>query len=126
MPAATARASTACRVASSAVIRIPPVTPAPNAISEIFRPVRPRGLVFMATVSSDNLPCDGGTPWGVKHDEPSRPVLTFIDVESRYRHALQISRVARARFFRRDRASAARAGGQRCCQGDGRRLGTLQ
>src|SRR5262250_3400543 len=45
MPAATARRSTASRIASSASIRIPPVTPAPNASSDISSPVRPSNVL---------------------------------------------------------------------------------
>src|SRR3984893_2046902 len=48
MPPATARCSAAQRVASPSLMRIPPVTPPPNAISEISSPVRPKKLFFMA------------------------------------------------------------------------------
>src|ERR1700676_3924222 len=50
-PPATARCSAAQRVASLSLMRIPPVTPPPNAISEISRPVRPKKLFFMAASS---------------------------------------------------------------------------
>src|SRR4051812_20325710 len=42
MPPATARCSALYRVASSALIRMPPVTPPPSASSEISSPVRPK------------------------------------------------------------------------------------
>src|SRR5580704_8044992 len=51
MPPATARCSAAQRVDSLALMRIPPVTPPPSAISEISRPVRPRTLFLMAANS---------------------------------------------------------------------------
>src|SRR5450432_4067570 len=51
MPPATARCSAAKRVASLSLMRIPPVTPPPNAISEISSPVRPKKLFFMAASS---------------------------------------------------------------------------
>src|SRR6478672_4245179 len=42
MPAATARCSASCLIASGALIRMPPVTPPPKASSDIVSPVRPR------------------------------------------------------------------------------------
>src|ERR1700676_5236311 len=51
MPPATARCSAAQRVASLALMRIPPVTPPPNAISEISSPVRPKKL-FLISLNS--------------------------------------------------------------------------
>src|SRR6267142_6771458 len=42
IPAATARCSASCLIASSGLIRMPPVTPPPNASSEMASPVRPR------------------------------------------------------------------------------------
>src|SRR5262249_46150766 len=47
MPALTARVSVVTQAVSSPRIRSPPVSPAPNAISEISRPVRPRKLFRM-------------------------------------------------------------------------------
>src|SRR6516164_7801423 len=50
MPAATERISAWMRVSSSALIRMPPVTPPPNASSEMRRPVRPRRFLRIAFV----------------------------------------------------------------------------
>src|SRR5258708_33028750 len=52
MPPATARCNAAQPVASLSFMRMPPVTPPPNAISEISSPVRPKMLFFMAARSS--------------------------------------------------------------------------
>src|SRR5580700_6665143 len=51
MPPATARCSTAQRVASLALMRMPPVTPPPSAISEISSKVRPNKLFLMGANS---------------------------------------------------------------------------
>src|SRR5437763_4806207 len=48
MPAAAIRISALIRVRSSPLIRMPPVTPPPNAISEISRPVRPSQFFLMS------------------------------------------------------------------------------
>src|SRR5262245_47408388 len=45
MPALTARVSVATQAVSSPLIRIPPVSPPPKAISEISRPARPRKVL---------------------------------------------------------------------------------
>src|SRR5882762_8664594 len=47
MPALTARVSVVTQAVSSPLIRSPPVSPPPKAISEISRPVRPRKLFRM-------------------------------------------------------------------------------
>src|SRR6185369_4390309 len=48
MPAETARCSASCLTASAGLIRMPPVTPPPNASSEMASPVRPK-KVFRIT-----------------------------------------------------------------------------
>src|SRR5579871_3308198 len=80
MPPATARCSAAHRVASLALMRMPPVTPAPSVISEISSPVRPKKLFLMGgSFLAPANPDAGGPERSSSYSSPSSPRYYAVD-----------------------------------------------